>query len=429
MKLYLQKILRKITIAVLKKYQPKIIGITGSVGKTSTSEAVFSVLAKEFKVRKNEKNYNNEVGIPLTVLGVQSGGRNPFRWLIIFLKAIYLLIVPCRYPEILILEMAVDRPGDMKYLVDFIPLEVGVLTNISESHLEFFKNVKNIVKEKKVLIKSIPEDGLAILNTDNEHIKKLSGEIKNCETVKIGFDEDAQARAENIHFVYDENGKNKGLSFKLSYQKKNIPIRLPNIVAKHQIYTALVATVIGVHFGINIVDIAKALKQLETLPGRMKILAGVKNSLLLDDTYNASPVSTQAALETLRDLKAKRRLAVLGDMLELGESSEDGHRKIIQFALENRVDALILIGERMEAAAREFLQKDIFARKIFIFSNPISVGEKLVQTIQAGDVVLVKGSQGMRMEKVLEKIIANPKNAKKILCRQSSSWRRRQFIK
>lgn len=179
--IWLENILRFMARVVLWKYKPKIVGITGSVGKTSAKEAISLVLSTKFNVRKAEKNYNNEIGIPLTIIGAKSGEGSALGWLKVFLKWIFLIIFPSKYPEIVVLEMGIDRPGDMDYLLDFIPVDVGVLTDVSESHLEFFKTIDNIAKEKWKLIESVSNDGVIVVNFDNDKIRELLSKHKKRE--------------------------------------------------------------------------------------------------------------------------------------------------------------------------------------------------------------------------------------------------------
>ena len=169
--------LRWLAKLILKKYQPKIVGVTGSVGKTSTKEAIFTVLSSKFRVRKNIKNYNNELGVPLSIIGRKSGYKNPFAWLGIFFEAFGLIIFRQKsYPDILVLEMGADKPGDIKYLTDIAPCQVGVFTGVSHVHTEFFKTLKKIAQEKRIIITQLNSAGFAILNFDNE--EKLA-DIKN----------------------------------------------------------------------------------------------------------------------------------------------------------------------------------------------------------------------------------------------------------
>lgn len=410
---------------VLKRHRPKVVGITGSVGKSSTKEAIFLVLKNNFRVRKNEENYNNEIGIPLTIIGAKTGERNIFKWILVFVKWIWSLINPFNYPEILILEMAIDRPGDMKYLMSFIPVEVGVLTNISSSHLEFFKNIKEIAKEKSVLIKSVRGNGLAVFNIDNPFIKEEAIGLK-ASAMTYGFSEEADIRVTDIRFNYDEQENFKGLSFKLNYKKKIIPVRLPHIIAKHQIYSVLAAMAVGEYFKVNLIDALGLLEEYQSLYGRMNLIKGLNGSRIIDDTYNSSPTSVLAALNTLEQIKAKRRIVVLGDMLELGDGSKVEHSKIIKNILEGKFDKLIVIGKRMHEAARLILGENSDIKSVLFFDNPTQAGKILKGFIEAGDLLLIKGSQSMRMEKVIEEIIANPEEISR-LCRQSKVWKNKEF--
>jgi UDP-N-acetylmuramoyl-tripeptide--D-alanyl-D-alanine ligase len=412
--LMLEKILRLAAVAVLKRHKPKIVAITGSMGKTSTKEAVFAVLSSKFDVRKSEKNYNNEIGIPLVIIGAESGGKNIFKWAWVFLKWLYDLVTPF-YPEILVFELGVDRPGDMKYFMSFIKPDVGIVTNVSLSHVEFFKTIENTAREKRILIESLGADGVAILNMDDELVLEMKKHTK-AEVMTFGTDTEAVVNASNI--IYNlENGKPEGISFKLNYEGKNMPIRMRNFFALHYVYAALAAISTGIVFKINLVDIAKSLETLKPAAGRLNLLEGINGSGIIDDTYNASPASTISALEVLAALPGKRKIAVLGDMLELGNETENGHREVAKRILDLKIDNFIAVGKRMEHAAG------------FLISSgfPVSAAEKVFRIIQKGDLVLVKGSQGMRMEKIVEKLIVDGSKAHELLCRQNSEWKKKEF--
>ncbi len=425
--LLLEKILRLMAIAVLKKYNPRIIGITGSVGKTSAKEAAYLVLASKFRARKNIKNYNNEIGIPLTVIGAESGNRSPSKWLKVFFKWLAVVIFPYEYPEVLVLEMGADKPGDMKYLLNFVNVKIGIITSISPVHLEYFKNIDHIAREKGELIKNLPEDGCAILNADDEKTAALEGET-NAQIITYGFSEKARARASDVIYNSENNGP-KGISFKLNYEGKSIPVRLRRILASHQIYAALAAASAGIALKINLIDIAASLEQFSSPPGRMNLIAGVKESLIIDDTYNSSPKAAIAALETLNNLKAPRKIAVLGDMLELGADEESGHKAVARKMFEMGVGFFIAVGDRMKIAVAELERLGYPKEKIFWFGSPNEAGNKLKEIITLKDIILVKGSQSMRMEKIAEKIMANPAKARNLLCRQSAEWWKKPYIK
>ena len=412
---------------VLKKYNPKIVSITGSVGKTSAKEAIFTVLEKKFRVRRNEKNYNNEIGLPLTIIGADSGESSILGWLKVFLKWLGIMIWPLEYPEILILEMGADMPGDIAYLTSFVKSNIGIITEISQSHIEFFGSLENIAKEKGMLVTGLEEKALAVLNVDNAYAVKLRKETKS-RVMTFGFAEEADIRVTDVAFNYSEDQKNiKGLSFKLNYGGTTIPMRLNNVLAKHQVYAALAAAAVGLEFGMNLVEIGAALENFSLPYGRMNLIAGIKNSLIIDDTYNASPSATLAALEVLGQIKAPRKIAVLGDMLELGVKTEESHRIIGEKIVHNKIDIFFAVGIRMKFAVAVLEGHNFSKENIFSFENPIEAGKKLKEMIKEGDLILVKGSQGMRMEKVVEKIMAEPLQAPKLLCRQSEKWQKTPF--
>lgn len=429
--IFLEKILRFMSSLVLKKYNPRVIGITGSVGKTSAKEAVYTALAGSFRVRTNEKNYNNEIGLPLTIIGAESGERSFWKWLSVFAKWFGILIFPIEYPEILVLELAADRPGDIKYLVDFIHPKVGILTDISQSHIEFFKNIETISKEKSYLIKNLDEKGLAIINIDNARVKKLAGQLK-VRVTTYGFSPEADISASDVLYNYSENGNNgasavKGLSFKLTYKGTTIPMRLNNILASHSIYAALAGVASGLEFGLNLVQIGSALENFTLPTSRMNLVLGIKNSMIIDDSYNAAPVSTVAALKVLNEIKARRKIAVLGDMLELGDNTESGHREVAREFLKIKDGVTFLVGPRMKMAADELKKHNISSERLLVFENPMDAGKALDKFIEEGDLVLIKGSQGMRMEKVVEEVMLEPQKAPELLCRQSQTWKQKPW--
>jgi UDP-N-acetylmuramoyl-tripeptide--D-alanyl-D-alanine ligase len=423
---FLEKILRLMAICVLKRHKPKIVAITGSVGKTSAKTAVFAVLSSRFKVRENQKNYNNEIGLPLTIIGSESGGSSMLGWFLVGLKWLFTIIYP-KYPEILVLELGIDRPGDMKYFMSFIHPWVGIITNVSTSHMEFFGSVDNIAKEKRKLLEFLPSQGYAILNADDEKVAPMAEKTK-ANVMTIGTEEKYFLSASNISFNY-EGDVPDGISFKLNYDGKNVPIRLRNMLAAHSIYSAMIGAAAGIVFKMNLVEIGKALESVRSPQGRMNLFEGINGSYVIDDTYNASPISTISAIQTLKEIRSKRKIAILGDMLELGDGMERGHREVGKSLKECGVDILIAVGTRMKFAADELISSEFPAQNIFRYGTPDEAAKKAIEIIKSGDSVLVKGSQGMRMEKVVEKIVADFAKTKNLMCRQSEQWRKKPFIK
>jgi len=431
MKSLLQKILKILAKAVLKKYQPEVIGVTGSVGKTGAKEAIYCVLAGKFKARQSIKNYNNEIGLPLTIIGAESSSRSLSSWLKIFFSAFKLLLKrDPNYPKILVLEMAVDRPGDLAYLTNIAPPHIGVITAIGESHLEYFKTLEKIKEEKATLIRRLPKNGWAILNIDNDAVKSVIKETK-ARVISYAIDSQAEVRAQEIRLKLAATkapAEELGLSFKLTHQGSFTPVFIPNLISRAGVLACLAAAAVGIVKGLNLVEISQALKRYESPKGRMRFISGIKNSYVIDDTYNSSPASSILALETLHNISLDSgayKYAVFGDMLELGHLSEPGHQAVGQAVVKDEIDKLIVVGERSRDIARGAKAAGMKDDDIFHFAATAEAGEFLAERIKSGDIVLVKGSQGARMEKIVKRIMAEPARAGELLVRQSGEWQDR----
>ncbi|MGC9048794.1 MAG: UDP-N-acetylmuramoyl-tripeptide--D-alanyl-D-alanine ligase [Patescibacteria group bacterium] len=424
-----QKILRHLAVKVIRKYKPFIIGITGSVGKSSTKEAIYVVLKDKFRVRRSLKNYNNELGLPLTILGRMSPGKSLAGWLRVFWMAIgSIWFLEKTYPKILVLEMAADHPGDIKYLTKIAPCQVGVVTAIGPSHLEFFKNIENVIKEKQIIVSHLPSRGWAILNADDPRVLAMK-EKAEAKILTFGLSEKADVRAVEIEVEQDlsftDYPKINGLRFKMKYSGSVVPVFLPKILNRSAIYSVLAAAAVGLIFDLNLIEISETLKDFELPPGRMKPIIGFKNTLIIDDTYNSSPKATVAALETLEEIKVfsgAKKWVVLGDMLELGDSSENEHRKIGEIIAEKGFDYLLTFGQEVKYIAEGAKDSGMNEEKIKIFDNQQNLSQFLKNNLSSGDVILVKGSQGMRMENIVKEIMAEPQKARQLLVRQTEEW-------
>jgi len=415
----LQKILRILAVAILHKYSPDVIGVTGSVGKTSTKEAVYSVLKDHVNVRRSIKNYNNEIGLPLTIIGSLSGDRSIGKWILVIAKALWLIIWRDRnYPKVLILEMGIDRPGDMKYIVAMAPCKVGVITAIGTAHIEFFKTKEKVAKEKSQVVSHLGKGGWAVINADDPLVL-AQREATKARVVTFGIDNpDADIVAREIKISQSANDIN-GLSFKLSYQGSTVPVLLPSVLGDHLVYAALAGAALGLIYGMNLVEIAQALREFVPWPGRMRVIAGIKETTIIDDTYNSSPDATIAAINTLGALaQSGTRYAILGDMLELGDYTEEGHQRVGQAIIDNSVDVLVTVGERAKIIANEAERLGMSTDNIFVFADTARAGRFIQDRLVKGDVILVKGSQGMRMEKVVKELMADPLRASELLVRQ-----------
>jgi len=400
----LKKILKILAVLTLKKYQPGIIGITGSAGKTSIKEAIYTVLKQERSVRRNIGNFNNELGLPLTVLGNYSQVKGIFFWPKIIIKSLGRLIFSDKnYPEVLILEMAADRPGDIRYLTEIAKPHIGVITAIGEIpvHVEFYTSPEAVAREKAHLIEVLPTNGFAILNYDDEVVYNLRSRTR-AHIITYGFNEGADLGLNNLEYRI-EAGRPAGISFKVQYGGSLVPVRLNNVFGKPQAYAAAAAMAVGLAFGINLIKISEALLDYEGPDGRMKLINGVKDTLILDDSYNASPLSMRAALETLRSLPAKRKIAVLGDMLEIGKYSTEAHQAVGELAAKI-VDYLFCIGSRAKFIAESARQNSFDRKKIQVFSSSEAAKKMIEREIKAGDLILVKGSRAIKLEKIIEEI-------------------------
>ncbi|MEK7072165.1 MAG: UDP-N-acetylmuramoyl-tripeptide--D-alanyl-D-alanine ligase, partial [Patescibacteria group bacterium] len=301
------------------------------------------------------------------------------------------------YPQILVLEMGADKPGDIEYLTNFASCKVGVLTFISHAHTEFFKTIKKISQEKRIIISHLRQDGFAILNFDNDLVMQNANATK-AELITYGFKEGADMRATDVNiFIDQQTGWPAGLNFKVLYKGSVVPVFLPGMVAKSSISTALASLAIGTVFGVNLVEGAQALSKFPGVAGRMRLIPGIKNTLIVDDTYNSSPEAAKAAVETLAQVIIKegaQRYAALGDMLELGPETENAHRELGFKVAELGIDGLITVGEAAKYIAQAAKEAGLDEHRIVSFATSGEAGKFLQEKLKPGDVVLAKGSQG-----------------------------------
>lgn len=433
----LKKILAVLAKAAIWKYNPIIVGITGSAGKTSTKEAIFAVLKKKYRTRASEKNYNNEIGLPLTILGIPHYGRNIFAWCSALCRVMFRIVLRQRkYPEVLVLEYGIDRPGNMDYLLSLVRPKIAVVTAIGDipAHIEFFKDTEELIEEKAKLVAALPADGMAVLNHDDYAVFDMNEKTK-ARVVTFGVEEHAEIRITNYELRITRDPElsdtPEGIAFKIEYDGKVVPIRLSGSLGLAPVYAATAAAAVGLSLGLNLVEISEALQEYTSPPGRLRLLKGIKNSFILDDTYNASPESMRVALETLKNIPGKRKIAVLGDMLEIEKYTEQAHRAVGD-QIAKFVDLLFTVGPRAKFIADEAMTRGLEKNarqlevdQIFKFDDSLSAGRALDALIQPGDLILVKGSQAMRMEKATEEIMAHPEKADELLVRQDKHWKKK----
>ncbi len=419
MKLILQFLLKIITTLVIKKYNPMIIGITGSVGKTSTKEAIYCAFSGTKKIRKSEGNLNTEIGAPLVFLGVKKGGQNITEWLSILGQGLYLLLIrDINYPDIIIVELAADKPGDIKYLTSFISPHIGIITAIGEVpvHIEFYKNAHEVAQEKENLLHALRKKSTAILNIDDDHIYEMHQKYKS-KMLTFGFSEKADVQIKNF-----TTNSLHGSSLTIKYKKNEFLCTLPMCIGDCFAYIVASVFATGIELRIPPQEIPQLVKKILPTKGRMNLIEGINSTYIIDSSYNAAPESMISALSTLKKIPGKRKIAVLGDMLDLGKYSAQEHRKIGKIAGEF-CDFVISIGENAHELRKAAINSGLKKDNALYFSRSFDAGKEIEKIIMPGDVILVKGSQGIRTEKVIFSIMNNPEMAEDILVRQDSSWK------
>jgi UDP-N-acetylmuramoyl-tripeptide--D-alanyl-D-alanine ligase len=353
-----------------------VVGITGSLGKTTTKEVVASVLSAKRRVVKSEGNLNSEIGLPMTLLN----GLNAAH-------------------EIAVLEMAMYQSGDIRFLARLARPRIGVVTAVLPVHLERMGTIERIQEAKQELVEELPSDGVAALNADDARVAAMAS-ATSARVVRYGVSESAEVRAEGI-----ESHGLRGVEFDLLHQGQRRRVHLP-LLGAHSVHAALAATAVGLEERLSLSEIAEALHDLSpTL--RLLVIDGINGSRVVDDSYNASPESVLAALNLLRELPGRRKIAVLGDMLELGSEEEPGHRRVGNRAAAV-LDVLITYGERAHAIAEEARQAGLKLKSSDVFEpdSHAAIIELLRSELRPGDDVLVKGSLAMGMSNIVRGIRA-----------------------
>ncbi len=410
--------------AVLHKYNPRIIAVTGSVGKTTTKDAIYTAISSRYKAQKSQKSYNSELGVPLAILGQTSGWSSPLAWFNVLFSGLGLIVLKYNYPDWLVLEVGADHPGDIERITSWLKPDIAVVTRLSKTpvHVEFFESPEDVAREKRFLVEALSQDGVAVLNHDDEDVLSFA-KYTNGSIITYGFNSGARLTVSHIDYHY-ENERPAGVMFKVQSGGSSVPILLRGVLGVQPIYAVLGALAVGTAAGLNLVEMGHAFETFNSPPGRMKILGGVKGSLIIDDSYNASPVALEQALTTLKELKvAGRRVVVLGDMMELGKYSTDAHRAVGKHVAQV-TDVVITVGVRARTIAETALAEGVPEDQVFQFNESCEAGKKLEHLIAQGDVVLVKGSQSSRMERVVEEVMAEPDKAAELLVRQEAKWKK-----
>jgi UDP-N-acetylmuramoyl-tripeptide--D-alanyl-D-alanine ligase len=363
--------LQTLGAAVRRMWGKPLIGVTGSTGKTTTKEAIAHVLSSRFRVLKSEGNFNNHFGLPLMLLKIEPEH------------------------EAAVIEMGMSHRGEIAALAKIAQPEIGVLTNVAPVHLEFFKSVAEIARAKYELIESLPTGGTAILNADDEYVSQFGRDFHG-KVVCYGRHPSADIRAENI-----ESRGAAGSVFDVVIDGRRERATLP-LVGTHNIYNALAAVATGMERGLSLAESVGALATLAPADKRGAVVQ-VGNITVINDCYNSNPTALDAMVDTLAAMPAKRRIVVAGERLELGPSGEQLHRRSGEHIAKKGID--ILVGVRglaqpmVEAAGLAGIRAEFVA-------TPEEAGEWLVRETRDGDVVLLKASRGVKLERALEAVVS-----------------------
>jgi UDP-N-acetylmuramoyl-tripeptide--D-alanyl-D-alanine ligase len=414
----------------IRREKPLVVAVAGSVGKSSTKTAVgiaLGALEAGSGVVMTEKNYNNELGVPLTVFGASMPGRSPFKWMSLLMKATMTSLgISKLRAKTFVLELGTDHPGDLPKLMKMVEPTVGVLTAIGAEHTEYFGTIEAVAEEEGSVIRMLPEDGVAVVNGDDERVLHQSSSVEG-KVVSFGLSEAATTRILRADPIIDEEDPSKsGLEITIARYGSRWQFRLAGTVGRpHAFAAAAAVSVVGALDQDDALAIQRLKASYHGMAGRMRLLEGIKKTWLIDDTYNSSPL---AALSALRDLtsfpvaEGGRRIAVMGDMLELGALAQESHEEVGRAAAEAGIDMLVLCGTLAHATARSAIAAGMSEDRVIVFPKSEDAGMFIQERLKQNDVVLIKGSQGIRMERVTKELMARPDLAETLLVRHTKDW-------
>lgn len=351
----------------------KVIAVTGSAGKTTTKDLIYSVLSQKYNCLKTEGNYNNHIGLPLTLLRLTSE------------------------QKFAVLEMGMSALGEIELLAQIAEPDYGIVTNVAAAHLKQLGSLENIAQAKKELIDQLKETNTAILNFDNFYTRKM-GETTAAEVIYFGFEKGSDLQTVDHQFDREK----EILKFNLKYKNNSYSFNF-NKAGKHNIYNAMVAVIIGLKENLSLSKIQQGLLQAEFSSNRMELIKLNNGARIINDSYNANPLAVKAALDVLLELKAERKIAILASMLELGSESEFKHQEVGAYAAEKEVDLLITIGSEAEQIAVG-AESGMQSEKIVILADNQECIDFLSAEIKADDLILIKGSRANKLEEITSEL-------------------------
>lgn len=403
--------------------------VTGSVGKTSTKDAVAAVLSTRFFVRSSEKSFNSELGVPFTILGVGNPWSNPFAWISIVRSALALLLLPNHYPNMLVLEVGADKPGDLARILHIATPDVVVVTRLPEIpvHVEAYASPEAVREEEFSPAHALPAGASLIVPADDPYA--LDSALRtSAHVISYGTAENANIRITHIDFD-ESDGNVIGMKANVVSQGEQGRCVVQGSVGETQLFPIAAALAAAQVFEISLTDALDALKSYEPPAGRSRLLSGKNGSIIIDDSYNSSPTAVEEALKTLKafphakrlysaEAPKGRRIAVLGDMLELGRYSVMEHERVAVLA-GTSADVIVTVGIRARAFA--VASNGI---EVLKFDNARAAATALADMVREGDVILVKGSQSIRTERIVEALLANKSDIAQLV-RQEKKWKQK----
>lgn len=414
MKKLIRSILERYAAKLLQKYQPKVITVTGSVGKTSTKNALATVLKTQYKVLVGKGNYNVDVSVPVMLFGLDypAQPRNPLAWLSIFWKMHQIVQSGYDY-DVVILELGADTPGDIDVFARYIHPDIAVVTAISIEHMESFGTLEAAAREEMV-ITSVSK--VALINRDDIDVN-LDHLSTAQTTYTYGLD-----NASDFQFVIDKFSLEYGFDGKFFGEGLGeLPAQV-RVVGKHALKPAIAAVAVAAQLGVSPANIAKGVADIAPIDGRMNLLRGAENSIIIDDSYNSTPLATEAAIKALQEFEAPSRVAILGSMNELGEYSVSAHTALGELCDPAKLDLVVTVGDTAEQYLAAAAKKK--GCKVESYKTPYDAGAAVRAKLKPGVVVLVKGSQnGIFTEEAVKLLLANPADTK-YLVRQSPYWQK-----
>ena len=419
MKKALSFVLAFLARKIISKYEPKIIGVTGSFGKSSVKETIFHVLhTNGKKVRRSRGSLNNEFGLPLAVIDDFSHSGGAVFYLSAIVKGLIVWLLKKEYPQILVLEYGADKPNDIKYLASLIYPDIAVITGISNvpAHVEFYPSPEAVADDAFDLVKSLPKKGVVILNADDELTIKMADKTDK-QVLLYGFSPQSDFAISQFSNRFDGNTP-LGIAFHLKTTQESTPMIINDVLGKGAVYSAAAASACASVLKINLNQTAKSMASIKTIAGRARIIEGINDSWLIDDTYNSSPSAVSEALTALKSSPAKRKIAILGGMMELGEYSDEAHDKLGREAVES-ADLIIGIGERGKRIISVIAENE---KETMWFASSITAAPEIKKLVRQGDLILVKGSQSVRTEHIVKALMKNPNKASSLLVRQYGNW-------